>query len=355
MEKLKGEEGLKTDLGIDYARIEAEYESTKHAYGVLVKQVPTYLHPNMAERVKMGFALLGKKEDAKYNSNTDNLQAELAKCCQVFSESGEHMTDFGVCLEYTKDAFEEIATYKYAFENNVMADVVTPAKETLEGDMKRVAETQKKLDSKRLQYDAKRYKNVQAREKGKDQSALPVSVTEMADSKAHLDTAKETAASQMGDLLRKQEEHVAKLDQFVGAHIEYFQRSLERLQKLQVQIKQKQTDPASSNELDQALVGAVAPVEEDGGGGGGGRQPHSAAAPAAAAPAAKPRPGPPPGRKAKPEGKVVAAVYDFVAENEGELNFKAGDRITNVTEIDANWLEGSCHGTRGMFPTTYVE
>ena len=32
MEKLKGEEGLKTDLGIDYARIEAEYESTKYAY-----------------------------------------------------------------------------------------------------------------------------------------------------------------------------------------------------------------------------------------------------------------------------------------------------------------------------------
>ena len=101
-------------------------------------------------------------------------------------------------------------------------------------------------------------------------------------------------------------------------------------------------------------------VDEDGsfhsGGGsaeGSGRQTSAPAA--AAAPAARPRPGPPPGRKAKPEGRVVKALYDFVAENDGELNFNAADRITNVTEIDANWFEGTCNGKRGMFPTTYVE
>lgn len=169
----------------------------------------------------------------------------------------------------------------------------------------------------------------------------------MAESKAHLDTAKETAASGMGDFLRKQGEHVAKLDQFVGAHVEFFQRSLERLQRLQLQMKEKQADPASSQELDQVLLGAVAPVE---GGDESGRRTASAAAPAAA----KPRAGPPPGRKPKAEGKVVKALYDFAAENEGELTFKADDRITNVTEIDANWLEGTVDGKRGMFPTTYV-
>lgn len=69
---------------------------------------------------------------------------------------------------------------------------------------------------------------------GKDD---PVSVTDMADSKAHLDTAKETAASQIGDFLRKQDLHVAKLDNFVEAHIEYFKQSLERLQKVQAKIR----------------------------------------------------------------------------------------------------------------------
>lgn len=38
-----------------------------------------------------------------------------------------------------------------------MQDVISPAKESLEGEMKVIAETQKKLNSKRLQYDAKRY------------------------------------------------------------------------------------------------------------------------------------------------------------------------------------------------------
>lgn len=356
MEKLKGEDGLKTDLGMDYARIESEYESTKYAYTVLVKQVPTYLHPNMAERMKMGYMAL-RKQETKYNSNTQDLQEQFAKCCQQFDDSGGNMTNFGVCLEYTKDAFEEISAYRLQFEDLIMQDVVTTSKETLEGEMKAIAEAQKKLDSKRLQFDAKRYKNVQAREKGKDD---PVSVTDMADSKAHLDTAKETAASQIGDFLRKQDLHVAKLDNFVEAHIEYFKQSLERLQKVQAKIREKQADPSSSSELDQALIGAVAPVDEDGsfhsgggGAGGGGRQTSAPAA--AAAPAARPRPGPPPGRKAKPEGRVVKALYDFVAENDGELNFNAADRITNVTEIDANWFEGTCNGKRGMFPTTYVE
>lgn len=71
MEKLKGEDGLKTDLGMDYARIESEYESTKYAYTVLVKQVPTYLHPNMAERMKMGYMALRKQEVRAFDNHND--------------------------------------------------------------------------------------------------------------------------------------------------------------------------------------------------------------------------------------------------------------------------------------------
>lgn len=36
-----------------------------------------------------------------------------------------------------------------------MQDVVTTSKETLEGEMKAIAEAQKKLDSKRLQFDVR--------------------------------------------------------------------------------------------------------------------------------------------------------------------------------------------------------
>eukprot|EP01087_Luapelamoeba_hula_P024670 TRINITY_DN9486_c0_g1_i1.p1 TRINITY_DN9486_c0_g1~~TRINITY_DN9486_c0_g1_i1.p1 ORF type:complete len:457 (-),score=85.75 TRINITY_DN9486_c0_g1_i1:53-1423(-) len=49
------------------------------------------------------------------------------------------------------------------------------------------------------------------------------------------------------------------------------------------------------------------------------------------------------------------AVYDFVAESSSELPLKAGDVVTVLTHVNAEWWEGELRGQMGIFPVSYVE
>lgn len=55
------------------------------------------------------------------------------------------------------------------------------------------------------------------------------------------------------------------------------------------------------------------------------------------------------------EQPTCKALYDFEAENEGELGFEEGDIITLTSRIDDNWYEGMLHDKLGFFPVNYVE
>jgi len=70
------------------------------------------------------------------------------------------------------------------------------------------------------------------------------------------------------------------------------------------------------------------------------------------APASKPKPKP-----AEPPKKYVVALYDFAAQADGDLEFKAGDRIELVerTASAEDWWTGKVGGRQGVFPGNYVQ
>ncbi|KAI0757511.1 BAR-domain-containing protein [Daedaleopsis nitida] len=90
--------------------------------------------------------------------------------------------------------------------------------------------------------------------------------------------------------------------------------------------------------------------------------PYSPPAPGSslgAAAVAKKAPPPPPPLKPKPKPAVqyVVALYDFAAQADGDLDFKAGDRIEVVERTDSteDWWTGKLNGRQGVFPGNYVQ
>jgi growth factor receptor-binding protein 2 len=51
---------------------------------------------------------------------------------------------------------------------------------------------------------------------------------------------------------------------------------------------------------------------------------------------------------------LVQALFDFKAQEDGELEFKRGDIITVTNRDDENCWEGQCNNRSGLFPATYV-
>ncbi|KAI1662679.1 BAR domain-containing protein [Daldinia decipiens] len=80
----------------------------------------------------------------------------------------------------------------------------------------------------------------------------------------------------------------------------------------------------------------------------------------AALAAGKPKPPPPKPKPSRLSGapavETATALYDYSAQAEGDISFRAGDVIEIVTRTsnENEWWIGKCHGKQGQFPGNYV-
>ncbi|KAI1418639.1 BAR-domain-containing protein [Hypoxylon sp. FL1857] len=81
----------------------------------------------------------------------------------------------------------------------------------------------------------------------------------------------------------------------------------------------------------------------------------------AALAAGKPKPPPPKPKPTRLSGapavETVTALYDYSAQAEGDISFRAGDviEIVSRTQNANEWWIGKCHGKQGQFPGNYVK
>eukprot|EP00117_Sycon_ciliatum_P006155 scpid25991/ scgid9812/ Sorbin and SH3 domain-containing protein 1; Ponsin; SH3 domain protein 5; SH3P12; c-Cbl-associated protein len=59
--------------------------------------------------------------------------------------------------------------------------------------------------------------------------------------------------------------------------------------------------------------------------------------------------------KLEPGQGFGTALYNFAPQGKREIPLKRGDDIVLTRRVDANWMEGSVNGMKGIFPTTYVK
>ena len=58
----------------------------------------------------------------------------------------------------------------------------------------------------------------------------------------------------------------------------------------------------------------------------------------------------------KPDGTPYKALYDFEAQQDGDLSFNEGDIITVTDTSDpSGWWVGEIEGVSGVFPSNFVE
>ncbi|XP_022915212.1 endophilin-A isoform X8 [Onthophagus taurus] len=372
-EKMGGAEGTKLDL--DFMDMERKTDVTHELVEELQVKTKEFLQPNPNARAKMAAVKEGV----------------LGDCMLTYGKKLGDDSMFGQALVEMGEALKQMADVKYSLDDNIKQNFLEPLHHLQTKDLKEVMHHRKKLQGRRLDFDCKR------RRQAKDEE-IKMAEDKFAES-LHL------AQVGMFNLLENDVEQISQLATFADGLIDYHSQCTEILKALSETLHEKRDEAASRPKVDFNPK-TLADLNIEGVDGMNGTnfnnpvistrptpvfrstsitQPTQKSDPfewnnftgssqlsspqhkpyqleltsgqhSANVLSASPLPSPmkSPARTPMTRAPCCTALYDFEAENMGELGFKENDVITLINKIDENWFEGSLNGRTGYFPVSYV-
>uniref|UniRef100_A0A0N4ZX01 SH3 domain-containing GRB2-like protein n=1 Tax=Parastrongyloides trichosuri TaxID=131310 RepID=A0A0N4ZX01_PARTI len=358
-----------TKLDDEYNEMERKTDVFYESISALIAGTNEYLQPNPATRAKMAaMGAMSKVRGTTKTSPYPQTEGLLSETMAKYGKSLGEDSDFGNALLDASEAYKQLADIKYQLEDNVKHNFLDPIAHLQINELKEVNHHRTKLKGRRLDYDCKKRKG------NRDEELI------MAEEK--LEESKKLAEQAMFNVLSNDVEQISQLNAFIVAKIEYHRQSLDVLENLHTTLKSRIKEAASrprSEHIPKPVLTDRTPS---------GRSPIGSLANSTAnlnfngqqqtcnqmninpnyntANGNTPR-QPPPQYNATsgpsvssapppiPQKPSCKALFDFEAQNEGELDFKEGSIITLISQIDENWFEGTFNGKTGYFPINYVQ
>uniref|UniRef100_A0A7E4V4T6 SH3 domain-containing GRB2-like protein n=1 Tax=Panagrellus redivivus TaxID=6233 RepID=A0A7E4V4T6_PANRE len=363
-----------TKLDDQYNEMERKVDVTYELISALVASTNEYLQPNPATRARMAaMGAVSKVRGTTKSSPYPQTEGLLSETMYKYGTTLGDDSNLGKALKDCSEAYRQMADIKYQLEDVVKHNFLDPITHLQNNELKEVMHHRTKLKGHRLDYDCK--KRRQTRD------------DELIQAEEKLEASKKLAEQSMYNVLSNDVEQISQLKALVEAQVDFHQQTLHVLEQLKNQLGEHVKESASKPFQDHVvkpvlsdrtprsrspvsdISAAAAGMHFDSSSGSAGT---NAPPPAYTAPTSNgggwatgtpSNNGPLPPKSATPEASssngttkpTCKALYDFKAENPGELELKEGQIIELLSQIDENWYEGRVDGKSGFFPLTYVQ
>ncbi|XP_051557693.1 endophilin-A2-like [Myxocyprinus asiaticus] len=341
-EKVGGAEGTKLDE--DFKDLERKADITSKAIADVLCKTTEYLQPNPASRARLTMVNTVSKMRGQVKSlGYPQAEGLLGECMLKYGRDMGEDTNFGGALVEMGEAMKRLAEVKDSLDIDVKQNFIDPFQTIIDKDLKDIQHHLKKLEGRRLDYDYKK----------KRQGKIADEELRQAVEKFH--ESKDAAETSMQNLLDTDVEQVSQLAALVESQLQFHRQSVEVLEELAENMRQRVNKAQSQPRQKRMPVSRPSFDNSESENSNGGW--NASASPTTYSSAAAKSFNRTSGRQQRnsTDQPCCKALYDFEAENDGELEFYEGDIITLTSQIDENWYEGTVHGQTGLFPCNYVE